>query len=314
MKIYRSFDEIDYNKNTVLTLGTFDGVHQGHQLMLKYLRSSAAENNHRALLITIDPHPQIILKKENKPPVELLTTIDERIELFEKFGLNHLLIIPFTLEFSKTKPEEFVKSFLYQKVGIEKIIVGYDHLFGKNRSGDINLLNNLGKQLGFSVEKVNPYHEEGKVISSTIIRKHLKLNEIEKANQMLGYDYFVTGKVVRGQGRAKSLGYPTANIKPETKHKLYPANGVYLISSYIDGNLYHGMANIGLRPTLTNDTEPTLEVNFFNLDMDLYDKVLQIQFIRFIRKEHKFESVPKLLEQISTDKKTCLNLIKQTKK
>lgn len=314
MKIYRSFDEIDFEKNTVLTVGTFDGVHRGHQKLLNYLKSVAAESNLRPLLMTIDPHPQIVLKKENMPPVKLLSTIEERIALFRKFGLQNLLIIPFSYEFSRTSPEEFIKDYLYKKVGLQKILVGHDHLFGKDRKGDNNLLNELGKQLDFEVEKVAPYYENELIISSTKIRNYIDSNDIEEANKMLGYDYSVSGKVVRGQGRARSLGYPTANIKQFSEHKLMPANGVYLVSSFINDNLYYGMANIGTRPTLTNDVIPTLEVNYFNLDMDLYESSIEVSFLNFIRLEKKFEGVSKLLKQIKKDKEVCLELIKKRKK
>mgnify|MGYP006290758699 FL=1 len=311
MKIYRSFDEAKYDRNTVLTLGTFDGVHRGHQVLIRYLSSIAARESLRPMLMTIDPHPQIVLKKPGKPPIELLTTINERIDLFEKFGVENLLIIPFSYEFSRTSPDEFVREFLFRKVGLRKFLIGYDHLFGKNRSGDGSLLDDMGIKLGFDVEQVQPFFDDGTVISSTKIRKSIKGHEIEKANEMLGYPYRVTGKVVRGQGRARSLGYPTANIMPEDNHKLYPGFGVYLVSSYIDNVKYFGMANIGLRPTLTEDKTPTLEVNFFNLDMDLYDKILQISFISFIRKEKKFDGVTGLLDQIAKDKESCMKMIKE---
>ncbi len=314
MNIYRTFDDIDFNKNTVLTVGTFDGVHKGHQMLLKYLKSVAAEKNLRPLLITIDPHPQIVLQKESKPHIKLLTTIEERIELFRKFGLKNLLIIPFSYEFSRTKPEIFIEKYLYQKTGLRHILVGYDHLFGKDRSGNNNLLEEFGLKLDFEVEKMSPYLENGEIISSTKIRNLLTENKICEANTMLGYDFSVTGKVVRGQGRARSLGYPTANFEFNNPHKQIPANGVYLIYSFINDNLHYGMANIGTRPTLTNDTHPTLEVNYFNLDMDLYDDILKVSFLKFIRKEHKFSGVTPLLNQIGKDKETCLKLIKEINK
>lgn len=314
MKIYRSFDEAKYERNSVLTLGTFDGVHRGHQLLIRYLKNIAVNQNLRPILMTIDPHPQIILNKKDRPPLELLTTINERIDLFEKFGVEHLLIIPFSYEFSQTPPDEFVREFLFRKVGLQKFLIGYDHLFGKNRSGDSSLLDKMGIKLGFDVEQVQPYLEDGTIISSTKIRNLIKDRKIEQANEMLGYYYRVTGKVIRGQGRARSLGYPTANILPENEHKLLPGFGVYLVSGVVDNVTYYGMANIGFRPTFTEDVTPTLEVNFFNLDLDLYDRILQISFIRFLRKEIKFEGVSKLLEQIGKDKETCMNMIRQLKK
>jgi riboflavin kinase/FMN adenylyltransferase len=314
MNIYRTFDDIEYDNNTMLTVGTFDGVHKGHQMLLKYLKSVAAEKKLRPLLITIDPHPQIVLQKESKPDIKLLTTIEERIELFRLFGLKNLLIIPFSYEFSRTTPEQFIENYLYQKTGLRHILVGYDHLFGKDRSGNNNLLQEYGKKLDFTVEKMSSYLENSEIISSTKIRQLISGKKVDVANQMLGYDYSVSGKVVRGQGRARSLGYPTANFEFNNPHKLIPSNGVYLVYSYIKDNLYYGMANIGTRPTLTNDKHPTLEVNYFNLDMDLYDDILKVSFLQYIREEQKFDGVSGLLNQIAKDKNTCLRLIKEIKK
>ncbi len=308
MKVFKSFDEAEFDRNSVITVGTYDGVHLGHQSVINELLSIAAKDNLRPVLLTIHPHPQEIIKN-NREPSKLLTSISERLVLFERFGISNVIIIPFTYEFSLTKPESFVRDYLFNKVGFKTILIGYDHLFGKNREGNSELLQRLSAELDFNVKKVSAFSDGDIIVSSTKIRNSIKDCDIEFANEMLGYDYIVNGKVMHGQRIAATLGYPTANIFPDEKNKLMPGNGVYVVSSVIDGKLYYGMANVGLRPTLTDDTIPTLEVNYFDLDMDLYDKYLTVSFHKFIRKEVKFAGIEKLKEQISRDKLTCLSLI-----
>lgn len=308
MKVYRDFSDIDIKEGVVLTVGTFDGVHRGHHVILDKLKEISKENNLKNMLITFHPHPQIVLQKPELPPVKLLTTMDERIELFKKAGLDSLLIIPFTYEFSQTTPEVFVKDYLVKYTNLKFVLTGYDHLFGKNRKGNFDLLKQLGSENGFEAYKLDALEKNDGAISSTRIRKALLTNEIETANEMLGYQYNVIGTVVHGQARAREMGYPTANIKEINKNKLLPANGVYFVKSEIDGELLYGMANIGTRPTLTNDIEETLEVNYFNFDKDIYDKEVRVHFINFIRKEKKFKSVDDLISQIKEDEKKCLSL------
>ncbi len=308
MKIFDSFENVEYNRDSVLTVGTFDGVHLGHQSIINELLAVAKKEGLRPVLITLHPHPQAVLRTDREPS-KLLTSIKERLVLFEKFGLENIFIIPFSYQFSLTTPESFIRNYLFEKVGFKKILIGYDHLFGKNREGNCDLLNKLSIELDFEVKKLSPFSDGDIIISSTKIRNSIHNSEIGIANEMLGYDYFLQGKVMHGQGRAATLGYPTANIFPEDKYKLMPGNGVYLVSSEINGISYFGMANVGLRPTLTEDTTPTLEVNYFDLDMDLYDKYLTVSFHHFIRKEVKFAGIDKLVEQIGKDKTECLRLI-----
>ncbi len=311
MKIYRSFDEINFKEGTVLTVGTFDGVHKGHQLILQRLLEVSKEKQLAGVVLTIDPHPQLVLKKEGRTPIKILTVISERIKLFEKFGLEHLFIIPFTYEFSQTPPDIFVKDYLHRKFNLKKILVGYDHMFGRNREGSSDLLNRMSAELGFSMEKVEPYFDNGMIISSTKIRNSLLNHELDRANGMLGYEYFVDGVVEHGSGRGRALGYPTANIKIPDISKELPAQGIYLVSSMIDGKKTYGMANIGTRPTFSDNDIVLLEVNFLDFDSDLYEKSLSISFLKFIREEKKFSGVDELIKQMDNDKEISQFLIKR---
>lgn len=310
MNIYQSFDEIPHNRDSVITVGTFDGLHLGHQKIINRLKEIAGDNNMRDVLMTIHPHPQIVLQKPSKAPIQLLTSISERLSLLESFGVSNTLIIPFSYEFSHTTPEEFVRNYLYEKVGFKKILIGYDHMFGKNRKGNPELLTRLSKELSFEMEKVEAFAPNDQIVSSTQIRKALANNQIEEANKMLGYNYVVRGSVVEGQGLGRKFGFPTANIKPPYSYKLMPAVGVYLVSSVIDSKRVFGMANIGYRPTVANDDRPLLEINYFDFDKDLYDKELTVDFHKFIRDEQKFDGVDQLIEQIKKDEETCRKIIK----
>lgn len=309
MNVYRDFNEIQRDENTVLTVGSFDGIHKGHQKIIKRLKEIAQKENLRAIIITFDPHPQITLQSKNKPPISILTNINEKVKIFRQYGINHCLVVTFSYEFSQTPAEVFIKELLYKKVGIKKILIGYDHMFGKNRSGDKSLLDDLADELNFEVERIDALETGDVIISSTKIRKALEEGEIEKANEMLGHDYMLQGTVVKGDQRGKKLGFPTANIVPPDRHKLIPGNGVYLVSSEIDNKTVYGLANIGLRPTFKNDITPTIEVNFLDFEGDLYDSDLYISFKSYIRPEKKFNSPEELIEQINLDKIKALEMI-----
>ncbi len=309
MQVYYSFDEVVYSPATALTIGTFDGVHRGHRHVLSMLKETAASDGLRSLVITFDPHPQIILGKPDRPPIRLLTNIGERLALFEEFGIDDVLVVPFSYEFSQLPPDEFVRDWLHGRVGMKKMMIGYDHSFGKNREGNSSLLDGLSATLGFGIERIEPFSDAGMVISSTKIRHALEERNLALANEMLGYEYFVSGKVVHGRGVGSDIGFPTANVKPPDKYKLMPGNGVYLVSSEMEGEKIFGMANIGTRPTLTSDTAPTLEVNFFEFDEDLYEKSIKVNFTRYIRAEKKFSGADELIRQINVDKIKCLEII-----
>ncbi len=311
MNIYKDFDEIEFNPDSVITLGTFDGVHKGHRKLISRLEEIAQTENLRPVVITIDPHPQIVLQTAARPKIQLLTSIKERIELFDKYGVEHLLIIPFSYQFSQTPPEIFVKDYLVNCIGVKKFLVGHDHSFGKNRAGNTDLIRSLAEHNNFEIEKVEPYIENGVIVSSSKIRHLLLETGVAAANQFLGYPYMVRGTVVHGNGRGSTIGYPTANIRPPDIYKLLPGNGVYLVSTVYQGNKYFGMANVGLRPTLTNDIKPTLEVNIFDFDEDIYNTKLSLYFHKFIREEKKFRHQEALVHQIELDERQCRDLMEE---
>lgn len=313
MKVYRDFDEIDFDKNTVLTVGTFDGVHRGHSTILNRLKEISKENSLRTVVLTMEPHPRIVLQKGDKPPISLLTNINERINEFRRQGIENCVVMTFSYEFSQIPAEEFIREYLSKKVGMSKILIGYDHMFGKNRDGDEKLLERLGKELDFEVERIEALGDDEVIISSTKIRTALKENKIEKANEMLGYEYMIQGIVVKGDGRGKLLGFPTANLIPPNLYKLVPANGVYIVSSTIEDKLYYGLVNIGTRPTFHDQDASTIEVHFLDLDMNLYGKEIYINFHKFIRSEKKFNGPTELVNQIKNDKEFAINYIANLK-
>ncbi len=313
MKVYRDFDEIEFDKNTVLTVGTFDGVHRGHKTILNRLKEISNENSLRTVVLTMEPHPRIVLQKGDKPPISLLTNINERITEFRRQGIENCVVMTFSYEFSQISAEEFIREYLCKRVGMSKILVGYDHMFGKNRDGDEKLLERLGDELGFDVERLEAMEDHEVIISSTKIRKALKENQVEKANEMLGYEYMIQGIVVKGDGRGKKLGYPTANLIPPNLYKLVPENGVYIVSSTIDDVVYYGLTNIGTRPTFHDQEASTIEVHFLNLDMDLYGKEIYLNFHKFIRSEKKFNGPVELVNQINLDKEFAIKYIDSLK-
>ena len=310
VNVYKSFDEIDFNPDTVLTVGTFDGVHCGHQVIIRKLIETARKDNLRALIITIHPHPQIVLRKDNKEPIFILTSISERLKLFEKFGINDVLIIPFSYEFSLTPPEVFIREYLHKKVGFNKILIGYDHLFGKDRQGNEELLLSLKDELKFEIVKIDPLTEHDLIISSTKIRNELKDKDIELANAMLGYDYFVNGIVVEGDKRGRTIRYPTANLLPDEPAKLMPPDGVYFVKVQIDDRNFFGMGSIGTRPTFKENDPDILEVYIFDFNEDIYGKDISVVFLKFIRSQIKFGNVDDLIVEIKNDEKICREMMK----
>lgn len=311
MIVYHSFDDIPYDKKTVLTIGTFDGVHRGHQALLERLAAKASETGARTMLLTFDPHPQIVLQKPEREPVQLLTAIQERLFLFHKMRVGNVLVVPFSKEFAAIDAETFIREYLAGKIGMSHMLIGHDHMFGRNRTGNEGMLQHMSAELDFTIEKVAPLLADGEAISSTKVRKALKAGEIEQANAMLGYGYMVQGRVIRGDGRGRKLGIPTANIESLTPHKLLPKHGVYLVSAQLDSTTVYGMANIGTRPTFTDDVLPTLEVHFLEWDKMLYDREIVISFLKFIREERKFASLDLFMSQIYEDRITCLEHIER---
>lgn len=310
MKIYRHINEVEFSNDRVITVGTFDGVHTGHHTILEKMRDIAKSNNIESMVITFEPHPQLIVKSPLKKNIKLLTTTDEKIELLEKHGIDSVLIIEFTKEFSLTSPEVFIEDILLKKIGMSNFLIGYDHLFGKDRKGNYDLLQHIGSRYNFKIERLTAHQEDNIIVSSTQIRNLICEYQVEEANKLLGYNYFLNGKVVLGNQLGRKIGFPTLNIKQDNEYKLMPANGVYLTAVYYHDKKYYGMGNIGVRPTLTDDKVPTLEINLFDFDDDIYGQEVKAEFIKFIRPEKKFPSVDELIEQLHKDKENCINLIK----
>ena len=294
------------NQETVVTIGTFDGVHIGHQKIIKRLIKTGAAFGLKSVILTFFPHPRMVLQKDSN--IKLINTIDERHGILNALGLDYLIIKTFTHEFSRLSAEDFVKQILVDKLNAKKVIIGYDHRFGRNRNADINDLKAFGEIYGFQVEEISAQDINDVSVSSTKIRTALKEGDIAKANAYLGYNFMLTGVVSKGKGLGKQIHYPTANIHIEEDYKLIPKKGAYIVSSKINGRLFYGMMNIGTNPTV-NGSHQTIEVNFFDFDRTIYGEKIQVDLLQRLRDEKKFESVEGLKEQLAIDKKTALEYI-----
>ncbi|WP_430965485.1 bifunctional riboflavin kinase/FAD synthetase [Spongiimicrobium sp. 2-473A-2-J] len=302
----QSISKYDETRSTAITIGTFDGVHLGHRKILKRLINDAKTLNLRATVLTFFPHPRMVLQKDTD--IKLLNTIEERIQILEETGLDCLIIHPFTKEFSRLSATEFVRDILVNSLRIKKIVIGYDHRFGRNRNANINDLTAFGNTLDFEVEEIPAEEIDHVSISSTKIRKALQEGDIKTANTYLGYAYMLTGTIKKGKGLGRQLNFPTANLLIEEGYKLIPRNGVYVVKSNLDNRVIHGMMNIGYNPTVSGK-EKSIEIHFFDFEQDLYDHKIQIHILERIRDEHKFDSVEALKEQLEKDRETSLALI-----
>ncbi|RRJ93922.1 bifunctional riboflavin kinase/FAD synthetase [Flavobacterium macacae] len=298
MNIFNKIQDFKSNSPTTVTLGTFDGVHLGHKKIIERLTQHSPEK-HQSLVLTFFPHPRMVLQE--KSDIKLLNTIQEKADLLEKAGLQNLIIHPFDQSFSQLSAEEFVKTILVDQFNVGKIIIGHDHRFGKNRSADIHDLIAFGQKYHFDVEQISAEEIDEVSISSTKIRNALYDGNIHLANEYLGYNYFLTGIVVKGKQLGRTIGFPTANLKIEEEYKLIPQNGVYVVKSTIDQKEVFGMMNIGTNPTVGGQFQ-TIETNFLDFSGDLYDKELKIELLYRIRSEEKFTSIEALKKQISKDK------------
>jgi len=283
---------------TVITIGTFDGVHAGHQKIIERLVETAQSSRLESAILTFFPHPRMVLQQDSN--IKLIHTIEERREILEKSGVEHLIIHPFTHQFSRLTALEFVRDILVNRLKAKKIIIGYDHRFGRNRTADIHTLREYGKEFGFEVEEISQQEIEDVAVSSTKIRKFLIEGRVEKANNYLQHPFTLTGKIIPGKGLGKDFGYPTANLKIEEDYKLIPKIGVYVVRAVIDEIPYFGMMNIGTNPTV-GGKKMTIETYFFLLDQDLYEKKLQIELLTRIRDEKKFDSVEALRMAMKQD-------------
>ena len=305
MKIYQGISAFKPLNFPVVTTGTFDGVHQGHKIIINRLKEVAKKNSGESVLLTFFPHPRMVLQPDND--LKLLNTIDEKAELLEEAGIDHLIVHPFTKQFSRLTSIEFVRDILVNRLGTKKLVIGYDHHFGRNREGSFEHLSEFGPLYGFGVEEI-PAHDVDQVnVSSTKIRNALNEGDMETANTFLGYNYFLNGKVVHGDKLGRKLGFPTANIDTESTYKLIPKKGIYAVEVELNGEIIQGMANIGTRPTVeNNDGTLKIEVHLFDFNADVYEKKLKVIFLKRIRDELKFSSLEALTIAMEKDKRDVM--------
>lgn len=287
---------------TVVTIGTFDGVHIGHQKIVKRLINAGKLEGLKSVILTFFPHPRMVLQKESS--IKLINTINERYAILDALGLDYLLIKKFTKEFSRLSAEDFVKQILVDRLNVKKVIIGYDHRFGRNRNANIEDLKRFGNEYNFEVEEISAQDINDVAVSSTKIRNALNEGDITKANMYLGYNFMITGIVTKGKELGRQLSFPTANIKVEEDYKLIPKYGSYVVSSIIDNKKVYGMLNIGVNPTVDGNAE-SIEVHFFNFNKDIYNKTIQIDLHERIRDEQKFDSVEALKNQLAKDQETA---------
>ncbi|MEQ8525671.1 bifunctional riboflavin kinase/FAD synthetase [Gracilimonas sp.] len=296
------------NPNTVVTVGTFDGVHQGHRALMETVVKKANDRDARSVVVTFDPHPREIINP-GKGGIKLLTTLKERAEILEDLGVDILLVIPFDRDFSLLTSEEFVRDIIHQKVGVSEFVIGYDHHFGRDRKGTIDTLKELGQELGFETYVVSKQEMGEVTISSTVIRNTLaEEGDVKQAAEYLNRHYLLNGIVMHGDERGRTIGYPTANLKPEHENKVIPRNGVYAVKVRVADEWFGGMMNIGVRPTFGED-QRTLEVNIFDFDREIYGDTIQVRFIDRIRDEKKFSGIEELKLQLGSDKSTALQIL-----
>ena len=306
MKIIRSITAFNSSEKTIVTIGTFDGIHIGHQKILKDLIKTAKKEGKKSVLLTFFPHPRMVLQKDNK--ILLLNTIEEKSGLLEKMGLDYLIIHPFSKEFSRLTALDFVRDILVNKLNTSRLIIGYDHHFGKNREGNIHQLKEYSLLYDFKVEEIPAQDIDDVSVSSTKIRTALKEGNLKTANNYLGYHYMINGTVVSGKKLGGTIGFPTANLEIKEPYKLIPKTGVYIIKTHINTDLYTGIMNIGFNPTVLGKHQ-TIEAHLFDFNEDLYGKEIMIEFIYFLREEHKFESIEELVVQLNIDKENAISYL-----
>lgn len=305
-QIFRNTNLLKTFKNPVITVGTFDGVHCGHKKIIEKLIESSKQINGESILITFEPHPRTVVDK-TFTKFKLLNTTSEKIELLSDCNIDNIIIIPFTKEFSQTSYTDFIEDFIIKKIGAKKIIIGYDHKIGKNREGSFENILNITRKHNVEIIKVEVHEQNDVSISSTKIRKALSEGNIELANSYLGYNYLISGIVIKNNQIGRIIGYPTANIEIDNKNKLLPSNGVYAVKILYNNSFYEGMLNIGIKPTI-NDNKKTIEVNIFNFEKDIYGEYLKISFVKKIRNEIKFENLQQLKNQLNEDEIIIKNI------
>lgn len=306
MKVIRSIAAFNSSEKTIVTIGTFDGIHIGHKKILKNLISTANKEGKKSVLLTFFPHPRMVLQKDKA--ILLLNTLDEKSMLLENMGLDYLIIHPFSKEFSRLTALDFVRDILVNKLNTSKLIIGYDHHFGKNREGNIHQLREYSSLYDFNIEEIPAQDIDDVSVSSTKIRTALKEGNLKTANTYLGYQYMLSGIVVSGKQLGGTIGFPTANIEVKEPYKLIPSSGVYIIKTQINTVVFSGIMNIGFNPTVLGKHQ-TIEAHLFNFSEDLYGKKITVTLIHFLREEQKFNSVEELVDQLNIDKKNAISYL-----
>ncbi len=309
MDVYRSLDTYLPGPHPVATIGTFDGLHIGHKTILERIKQAASERDGESVLISFHPHPRLVLFPENNP-LRLLHTLDEKIEALAELGIDKLLLIPFTKEFSRLPSQRFIKDVLVDHVKIERIIIGYDHRFGKNRTGGLQELQTHAEQFRYTVEEIPAQSIDEAKVSSTKIRKALQGGKVQDAQKYLGYPYSFAGTVIHGEKAGRKLGYPTANLTPEDPLKIIPGRGIYFVKAKVKEKLYYGMMSIGVKPTMGDFTQ-TQEVYLFDFDEDIYGETVRVYFLEYLRGEKKFSSLEALIQAMDGDRDYCLAQIQR---
>jgi riboflavin kinase / FMN adenylyltransferase len=310
MQIHRNTDNLPSFKNAVITIGTFDGVHTGHQKIIAQINKQAKEVNGESVIITFHPHPRKVVAG-NQPNIQLLTTLDEKLHLLEEIGIDHAVIVPFDEHFASQTAEEYINDFLFEKFHPHTVVIGYDHKFGQGRKGDYHLLEEYGKKLDFQVQEIPEHILHEITISSTRIRKALLHNDMQTVNEFLGHDYFFEGIVVKGNQLGRTLGYPTANLEIESNEKLIPSNGVYAVTVLLENekDKRKGMMSIGIRPTV-GGTPRTIEVNIFDFNADIYGQKLKVFVREYMREEKKYNGLEALTAAIAEDEVNARKILK----
>lgn len=307
MEVFRELESVQKEKNAVITVGTFDGVHLGHVFVINSLLERAHRGGAAATLVTFDPHPKLVLNPPAAATISILTTLDEKLVILEELGLDRVVVLKFTRDFSRTSSEEFLQNLLFEKIGFKEIVIGYDHGFGRDRKGSVATAKEIAKKLDFAVTELPKYKNKLGDVNSSSIRSYLETGDVDKARLVLGRHYVLNGMVTHGDGRGKNLNYPTANIAVTRQEKLIPGTGVYAVHVQVGGQRLTGMMNIGVRPTF-NGAAPTLEVHIFDFEEDVYGQEIQIKFVTRLRDEIRFDSSTMLVEQLDHDKEKCLEI------
>ncbi len=304
MHIYHHISELSNLTNSIVTIGTFDGVHLGHQQIIKRLVELKNKQGGEIVLFTFAPHPRKVLFPEQSD-LKLITTTQEKCELLQQFGVDHVLVYPFTKAFSQMQAQDYISDVIAKGLKTKTLVIGYDHRFGSNREGNIDLLKQYTSIYHFNVEEIPAQEINQLNISSTRIRKAIDEGDVKTANEFLGYSFFVTGTVVKGKQLGRTIGYPTANIFIEDVDKLIPKIGVYAVNVILNGMTYKGMLNVGTNPTTDTDNKTKIEVNIFDFDKDIYGETLKVEFVKWIRNEEKFANLDELKQALANDKIAC---------